>query len=106
MDIIVKAWGDVVAKLKDIKVNRANAILEAKELYQETKKALLGDADFSINEIIAISNSAASGAQLKAIVGFNPISKKMYIASKCEALPDGYIHSMVKYDMKEWSEND
>jgi serine/threonine-protein kinase HipA len=85
-------------QLKDVKVNRANAVLEAKELYKETKKALLGDADFSINEIIAISNSAASGARPKAIVGFNPVSKKMYVASRCEVLPAGYIHSMVKFD--------
>ncbi|PHQ64677.1 MAG: hypothetical protein COB99_08385 [Sulfurimonas sp.] len=85
-------------ELKDVKVNRANAILEAKELYQETKKALLGDADFSINEIIAISNSAASGARPKAIVGFNPVSKKMFVGSKYESLPEGYIHSMVKFD--------
>ena len=41
-------------------------------IWRESKKAILGDAEFSINEIIAISNSAASGARPKAIVGFNP----------------------------------
>ncbi|MBD3798249.1 MAG: HipA domain-containing protein, partial [Campylobacterales bacterium] len=77
---------------------RKNAILDAKELYQETKNALLGDADFSINEIIAISNSAASGRRPKAIVGFNPQTKKMYVGTKYETLPDRYIHSIVKFD--------
>lgn len=77
---------------------RQNAILDAKELYQETKNALVGDADFSINEIIAISNSAASGRRPKAIVGFNPQTSKIYVGTKYEMLPKGYIHSMVKFD--------
>lgn len=78
--------------------NRTNAIFDAQELYSETKKAIQGDADFSINEIIAISNSAASGARPKAIVGFNPKTEKMYVGTKYEALPEGFIHSMVKFD--------
>ncbi|MCF6308896.1 MAG: HipA domain-containing protein [Sulfurimonas sp.] len=77
---------------------RVNAIFDAKELYKETNKALHGGADFSINEIIAISNSAASGARPKAIVGFNPVTKKMFVGSKFEFLPKGYIHSIVKFD--------
>jgi len=84
--------------LKDIKYERKNIMLDAIELYSETKKALLGDADFSINEIIAISNSAASGARPKAIVGFNPNTEKMFVSSKYKSLPDGYIHSIIKFD--------
>ena len=85
-------------ELKGTKHHRVNAVFDAVELYKETKKALLGDADFSINEIIAISNSAASGARPKAIVGFNQESKKMFIGSKYESLPDGFVHSIVKFD--------
>lgn len=85
-------------ELKQGKENRVNAIFDAIELYQETKKALIGDADFTINEIIAISNSAASGARPKAIVGFNKDTKKMFIGSKYESLPDGFTHSIVKFD--------
>lgn len=85
-------------ELKQGKENRVNAIFDTMELYQETKKALIGDADFSINEIIAISNSAASGARPKAIVGFNKDTKKIFIGSKYESLPDGFTHSIVKFD--------
>ena len=77
---------------------RQELILDARELYDETKKALQGDADFSINEIIAISNSAASGARPKAIVGFNPDTQKMHVGLKYTDLPDGYVHSIVKFD--------
>ncbi len=85
-------------ELQDTKQNRVSAIFDAMELYKETKKALMGDADFSINEIIAISNSAASGARPKAIVGFNKETQKMFIGSKHESLPDGFAHSIVKFD--------
>ena len=85
-------------QLSGAKKSRVNAIFDAKELYKETKKALIGDADFSINEIIALSNSAASGARPKAIVGFNRATSKMFIGTKYEALPDGFTHSIVKFD--------
>ena len=85
-------------ELKEVKKSRINAIFDAIELYKETKKALIGGADFSINEIIAISNSAASGARPKAIVGFNKDTQKMFVSSKYESLPDGFIHSIVKFD--------
>ena len=79
-------------------ISRQNIILEAQELYSESKKAILGDAEFSINEIIAISNSAASGARPKAIVGFNPNTNKMFVGEKLKSLPIEYIHSIVKFD--------
>ena len=85
-------------ELEKAKNIRKSLIFDASELYNETKKALQGEADFSVNEIIAMSNSAASGARPKAIVGFNPISKKMYIGVKNEALPKGFVHSIVKFD--------
>ncbi|MEA3523690.1 MAG: HipA N-terminal domain-containing protein, partial [Campylobacterota bacterium] len=85
-------------ELKELKKSRVNAVFDAVELYKETKKALIGDADFSINEIIAISNSAASGARPKAIVGFNKETKKMFVGSKYELLPDGFVHSLIKFD--------
>ena len=84
--------------LKNVNKNRTNAIYDAVELYAQTKKAIQGDADFSINEIIAISNSAASGARPKAIVGFNPQTHKMHIGTKYETLPYGFIHAIVKFD--------
>lgn len=84
--------------LHALKNMRKNLILDAQELYYQTKKALQGEADFSVNEIIAISNSAASGARPKAIVGFNPITKKIYIGLKGAKLPEGFIHSIVKFD--------
>lgn len=80
------------------KEQRSNLILDASELYSETKAALVGESDFSIKEIIALSNSAASGARPKAIVGFHPETKKMFVSKKYEALPDGYKHSIVKFD--------
>jgi serine/threonine-protein kinase HipA len=85
-------------ELEKIKNNRKELVLDAVELYDETKKALQGDADFAINEIIAMSNSAASGARPKAVVGFNPETKKMHVGLKYEEMPEGYIHSMVKFD--------
>lgn len=85
-------------KLKDVKQERVNAIYDGMQLYEETKKAILGDADFSINEVIAISNSAASGARPKAIVGFNSHTNKMFVGAKYESLPDGFVHSIVKFD--------
>jgi len=85
-------------ELQETKQSRTTAIFDAMELYKETKKALIGDADFSINEIIAISNSAASGARPKAIVGFNKETNKMFIGSKYESLPKGFVHSIVKFD--------
>jgi len=77
---------------------RKNAILDAKELYIETKKALLGESELSISEVIAMSNSAASGARPKAIVGYNPKTQKIYVGSKFETMPEGFIHSMIKFD--------
>jgi len=79
-------------------LRRENLILEASQLYDETKKALLGEADFSINEIIAISNSAAAGARPKAIVGFNKDTQKMHIGLKHTELPQGFVHAIVKFD--------
>ena len=77
---------------------RGNAILDAQELYAETKKALVGESDLSISEVIAMSNSAASGARPKAIVGFNPNTEKVYVSPKYETMPEGFIHSMIKFD--------
>lgn len=85
-------------ELKYAKELRSSLILDAKELYCETRKALRGEADFSISEIIAISNSAASGARPKAIVGFNPVTNKMHIGMKSSELPDGFTHAIVKFD--------
>ena len=85
-------------ELKELNKSRTTAIFDASELYQETKKALIGDADFSINEIVAMSNSAASGARPKAIVGYNKETQKMFIGQKYESLPEGFVHSIVKFD--------
>ena len=91
-------YSPMLKGLKKAKKDRTNAIFDAVGLYEETKKALMGDADFSINEIIALSNSAASGARPKAIVGFNKETKKMFVGPKYESLPDGFVHSIVKFD--------
>ena len=77
---------------------RESFLLDAAALYKETKKALQGDADFSVNEIIAISNSAASGARPKAIVGLNPKTDKMHVGLKSEILPEGFVHAIIKFD--------
>lgn len=79
-------------------LKRENLILEASELYDETKKVLHGEANFSINEIIAISSSAAAGARPKAIVGFNKVTQKMHIGLKYKELPEGFVHAIVKFD--------
>ena len=85
-------------ELTQSKNSRVNVIFDAQELYAQTKKALLGEAKLSINEVIALSNSAASGARPKAIVGFNKESKKIFIGAKYKELPKGFVHAIVKFD--------
>jgi serine/threonine-protein kinase HipA len=68
------------------------------ELYEETKKALFGESEFELEKIIALSNSAAGGAQPKAIVGLNPDQKSMYVGKKSDPLPNGFVHAIVKFD--------
>lgn len=74
------------------------AIFQMSELYEETKKALFGESEFELEKIIALSNSAAGGAQPKAIVGLNPNQKSMYVGKKSDPLPDGFVHAIVKFD--------
>lgn len=73
-------------------------VLQAKELYEQTKMALSGKADLSLAKIIAISNSAASGARPKAIVGLNHQSNEIFVGKKGENIPDGFTHSIIKFD--------
>jgi serine/threonine-protein kinase HipA len=73
-------------------------VLQAKELYEQTKMALNGKADLSLAKIIAISNSAASGARPKAIVGLNDQTKEIFVGKKGENIPDGFTHSIIKFD--------
>lgn len=73
-------------------------VLQAKELYAQTKMALNGKVDLSLAKIIAISNSAASGARPKAIVGLNHQSKEIFVGKKGEDIPDGFTHSIIKFD--------
>lgn len=73
-------------------------VLQAKELYEQTKMALSGKAELSLAKIIAISNSAASGARPKAIVGLNHQSKEIFVGKKGEDIPDGFTHSIIKFD--------
>ena len=73
-------------------------VLQAKELYEQTKMALNGKAELSLAKIIAISNSTASGARPKAIVGLNKQSKEIFVGKKGENIPDGFIHSIIKFD--------
>lgn len=80
------------------KKNNGSLVMDMAELYEETKKVLYGESNFEIERIIAISNSAAGGAQPKAIVGLDPIRKKMHIGKKSDPLPDGFIHAIVKFD--------
>lgn len=74
------------------------AIFQMAELYEETKKALSGESEFELEKIIALSNSAAGGAQPKAIVGLNPDQKSMYVGKKSDPLPHGFVHAIVKFD--------
>lgn len=80
------------------KKGNKSAILDIAELYEETRKVLYGEQDFELEQIIAISNSAAGGAQPKAVVGIDPIRGKMYVGKKSEPLPSGFIHGIVKFD--------
>lgn len=73
-------------------------VLQAKELYTQTKMALSGKADLSLAKIIAISNSAASGARPKAIVGLNDQTKEIFVGKKGETIPDEFTHSIIKFD--------
>lgn len=73
-------------------------VLQAKELYTQTKLALSGKADLSLAKIIAISNSAASGARPKAIVGLNHQNNEIFVGKKGENIPDGFTHSIIKFD--------
>lgn len=76
----------------------AGAVLQAKELYEQTKLALNGKAELSLAKIIAISNSAASGARPKAIVGLNHQNKEIFVGKKGEDIPEGFVHSIIKFD--------
>lgn len=76
----------------------AGAVLQAKELYEQTKLALNGKAELSLAKIIAISNSAASGARPKAIVGLNPQTNEIFVGKKGDYIPDGFTHSIIKFD--------
>ena len=73
-------------------------VLQAKELYEQTKMALNGKAELSLAKIIAISNSAASGARPKAIVGLNHQNNEIFVGKKGENIPDGFTHSIIKFD--------
>ena len=73
-------------------------VLQAKELYEQTKMALSGKAELSLAKIIALSSSAASGARPKAIVGLNYQSKEIFVGKKGETIPDGFTHSIIKFD--------
>jgi serine/threonine-protein kinase HipA len=73
-------------------------VLQARELYTQTKLALSGKAELSLAKIIAISNSAASGARPKAIVGLNHQNKEIFVGKKGENIPDGFTHSIIKFD--------
>lgn len=79
-------------------VNNDGVVLQAKELYEQTKMALNGKADPSLAKIIAISNSAASGARPKAIVGLNDQTKEIFVGKKGDDIPDGFTHSIIKFD--------
>lgn len=76
----------------------AGVVLQAKELYTQTKLALSGKAELSLAKIIAISNSAASGARPKAIVGLNHQNNEIFVGKKGETIPDGFTHSIIKFD--------
>lgn len=73
-------------------------VLQAKELYTQTKMALSGKEDLSLAKIIAISNSAASGARPKAIVGRNYQNNEIFVGKKGETIPDEFTHSIIKFD--------
>jgi serine/threonine-protein kinase HipA len=74
------------------------AIMDMSKLYEETKRVLHGESNFELEKIIAISNSAAGGAQPKATVGLDFIHKKMYVGKKSEPLPSDFVHAIVKFD--------
>lgn len=80
-------------------------VLQAKELYEQTKLALSGKAELSLAKIIAISNSAASGARPKAIVGLNHQNNKIFVGKKGEDIPDGFTHSIIKFDNLIYGDN-
>jgi len=73
-------------------------VLELKEMYQISKKALQGEHDFELATMIAISNSAGGGARAKAHVGYNEQNGRIYIADKHAELPEGFNHAIVKFD--------
>lgn len=80
-------------------------VLQAKELYEQTKLALSGKAELSLAKIIAISNSAASGARPKAIVGLNHRNNEIFVGKKGEDIPDGFTHSIIKFDNLIYGDN-
>ncbi len=78
--------------------NGDGIVLQAKELYEQTKMALNGKAELSLAKIIAISNSAASGARPKAIVGLNKDTHEIFVGKKGGDIPDGFKYSIIKFD--------
>ncbi len=80
------------------KTGIAGELLELKEMYQLSKKALQGEHSFELATLIAVSNSAGGGARAKVHVGYNQKNQKIYVADKHASLPEGFSHAIVKFD--------
>lgn len=96
------AMGGLVFKPSMIKEDeRAEKILEIRELYELSKKVEQEKLDYTISSAIALSNSAAGGAKRKAIVRFDPETHKVCLGDKHGELPKGYVYCMIKFDETE-----
>lgn len=73
-------------------------LLELKEMYQMSKKALQGEHNFKLATLIAVSNSAGGGARAKAHVGYDKKSQKIFVTDRHASLPEGFSHAIVKFD--------
>ena len=74
-------------------------VLDVKQLIDRSRKVISNEEqDFDLATLIAISNASAGGAKAKAIVGFNPDTKKIFISHKHAQLPPGFRYVIVKFD--------
>jgi len=73
--------------------------IELKEIYEEAKKLKRGDEYKSIHSAFLVSaHSFVGGARSKAVVSINLDSNEIYLGDRTQAIPEGFIPAIIKYD--------
>lgn len=84
----------------------AELFLSLEELKTQSRKVYEGEHTFELAKLVAVSNSAVGGAKAKAVVGFDPESRKIHISQKHDDEPAGFKKCIVKFNPKTGSEKE